>query len=214
MFLAPDSKGKIKNKHAFLLDNKPEVITEAVEDTTNFSQFKITAAPTPTRDAHTVISLFSNSYINRLIDTWSTSWDKADVTTLHIEKDETKRYSKLTYAGVEFAKNPINATDATHLHLDIWTPNSATFKVKLVDFGDNAVYQGTTNDDSEDEVTVSPALGKWMSYDIALSDFKGLKSRAHLCQMILVGTNSQVYVDNVYFFNESRKINGEVISDK
>ena len=206
LYLAPNRKGKIKNKHAVLLDNKPEITIEAIEDTTNFNRFTITAAPTPTRAANTVISLFSNAYVNRPIDTWSASWDKADVTTTPIEKNETLRYSKLTYAGIEFAKNPINATAATHLHLDIWTPNTATFKVKLVDFGENAIYQGTTNDDSEDELSFTPALGKWVSYDIALSDFKGLKSRAYLAQMILVGTNSQVYVDNVYFYNESRKI--------
>ena len=205
LYLAPDSKGKIKNKHAVLLNNKPEVIAEAIEDTASFSHFKITAAPTPTRAANTVISLFSNVYVNRPIDTWSANWDRADVTTLHIEKNETIRYSKLTYAGIEFAKNPINATAATHLHLDIWTPNATSFKVKLVDFGENAVYQGTTNDDSEDELSFTPTLGKWMRYDIALSDFKGLKSHAHLAQLILVGTNSQVYVDNVYFFNEAGK---------
>ncbi len=206
LYLAPDSKGKIKNKYAVLLDNKPEVITEVVEDTTALNNVKITAAPTPTRPAHTVISLFSNAYDNRPIDTWSASWDKADVTTLNIDNNETKRYSKLTYAGIEFAKKTIDATAATHLHLDIWTPNATTFKVKLVDFGENAVYQGTTNDDSEAELHFSPDLGKWVSYDIALSDFKGLKSHAHLAQMILVGTNSQVYIDNVYFFNDAGKI--------
>ena len=205
LYLKPNDKGKMTNKYAVLLDNKPEVMTETTEDTTNFSRFTITAAPTPTRAANTVISLFSNAYVNRPIDTWSANWDKADVTTMPIEKNETIRYSKLTYAGIEFAKNPINATAATHLHLDIWTPNATIFKVKLVDFGENARYQGTTNDDSEDELNFTPTLGKWISYDIPLSDFKGLKARAHLAQIILVGTNSRVYVDNVYFFNEAGK---------
>ena len=205
LYLAPNAKGKITNKYAVLLDNKPEIITETTGDTTNFSRFTLTPAPMPTRPANAVISLFSNTYVNRPIDTWSAAWDRADMTTLPIEKNETIRYSKLNYAGVEFAKNPINASAATHLHVDIWTPNATTFKIKLVDFGDNAVYQGTTNDDSEDELSFTPLLGKWMSYDIPLSDFKGLKSHAHLAQMILVGTNSQVFVDNVYFFNEAGK---------
>jgi beta-glucanase (GH16 family) len=205
LYLAPDSKGKIKNKYAVLLVNKPPTITnnDVPEDTTHLSH--LTAAPTPTRAAHTVISLFSNAYVNKPIDTWSASWDRADVTNTLIEKNETKRYSKLNYAGIEFAKNPINATAATHLHIDIWTPNAATFKVKLVDFGDNAIYQGTTNDDSEHELSFTPALGKWVSYDMALSDFKGLKAHAHLAQLILTGSNSRVYVDNVYFFNDAGK---------
>jgi beta-glucanase (GH16 family) len=204
LYLSPNSKGKITNQYAVLLDNKPEII--APEDTTNTSSANITAAPTPTRAAHTVISLFSNAYTNRAIDTWSTHWDRADVTTLLIENNETKRYSKLHYAGIEFAKQPINAAAATHLHIDIWTPNATIFKVKLVDFGENGVYQGKTNDDSEDELSFTPALGSWVGYDIALSDFKGLKTRGHLAQMILSGSNSHVYIDNVYFFNDLGKV--------
>lgn len=207
LYLAPNKKGKIANKYAVLLANKPENTADnaAIEDTTNMRNFKITAAPTPTRAAHSVISLFSNTYNNRPIDTWSAVWDKADVTNTFIENNETKHYSKLNYAGIEFTKQPINATTATHLHIDIWTPNSKIFKIKLVDFGDNAVFQGTTNDDSEDELSFTPALGSWVSYDIPLSDFKGLKARAHLAQLILVGSNSQVYVDNVYFYNDLGK---------
>lgn len=204
LYLKPNSKGKIKNKYAVLLKNQPHVADNTVpEDTTYLSP--LTAAPTPNRAANTVISLFSNAYANRTIDTWSASWDRADMTNTFIENNETKRYSKLNYAGIEFATHQINATAATHLHLDIWTPNATTFKVKLVDFGENAIYQGTTNDDSEAEVSFAPTLGKWVSYDIALSDFKDLKSRAHLAQMILVGSNSRVYVDNVYFFNDAGK---------
>jgi beta-glucanase (GH16 family) len=204
LYLIPNNKGKITNKHAVLLVNKPKNTADntAIEDTSNL---KITVAPTPTRPENAVISLFSDAYTNRAIDTWSAVWDRADVTTTLIEKNEVKRYSKLHYAGIEFTKNPINATAATHLHIDIWTPNATAFKIKLVDFGDNAVYQGTTNDDSEDEVSFSPASGAWVSYDIPLSDFKGLKNRAHLAQLILSGSNSQVYVDNVYFYNDLGK---------
>jgi beta-glucanase (GH16 family) len=205
LYLAPNKKGKLGNKHAVLLVNKPNINVKEMEDTTNWANLKITAAPPPTRAASSVISLFSNVYTNRAIDTWSTSWDKADVTNTFIENNETKRYSKLNFAGIEFSKNPINATTATHLHLDIWTPNATSFKVKLVDFGQNAVYQGATNDDSEAEVSFTPDLGKWVSYDIALDDLKSLKSRAHLAQLILVGSNSQVFIDNVYFFNHSGK---------
>ena len=208
LYLAPDNQGKIKNKHAVLLDvaaqNKANN-TAAVEDTTLLNYANITAAPTPTRAASTVISLFSNAYTNKHVDSWSANWDRADLTTLRIENNETKRYSKLNFAGIEFTTHPINATAATHLHLDIWTPHAKAFKVKLVDFGENGHYQGTTNDDSEDELSFTPATGKWVSYDIPLHDFKGLKSHAHLAQLILVGSNSQVFLDNVYFFNDAGK---------
>jgi beta-glucanase (GH16 family) len=207
LYIAPDGKGKIKNKNAVLLDVKANKIADntVIEDTQNLSCANITAAPTPTRSASTVISLFSNAYTNKHVDTWSANWDKADMTTLRIENNETKRYSKLNFAGIEFTSHPINATTATHLHIDIWTPNAKTFKVKLVDFGENGVFHGTTNDDSEDELSFTPALGAWVSYDIPLSDFKHLHARSHLAQLILVGSNSQVFVDNVYFFNDLGK---------
>jgi beta-glucanase (GH16 family) len=207
LYLAANNEGKIKNKYAVLIANKPSNPSDdsTTEDTTTTNSINITTAPTPTRAANTVISLFSNAYVNRPIDTWSAVWDRADVTNTFIENNETKRYSKLIYAGIEFTQNLINATTATHLHMDIWTPNSTTFKIKLVDFGDNALYQGATNDDSEHELSFTPELGKWVNYDIPLSDFKDLKARAHLAQMILVGSNSQVYVDNVYFYNDLGK---------
>jgi beta-glucanase (GH16 family) len=207
LYLAPDNKGKIQNKHAVSITTQPSNPSDnlTIVDTTTTNNTHITTAPTPTRAANTVISLFSNTYINRPIDTWSAVWDRADVTNTLIANNDTKRYANLNYAGIEFTQNLINATTATHLHMDIWTPNSTIFKIKLVDFGDNALYQGTTNDDSEDELSFTPTLGKWVSYDIPLSDFKDLKSRAHLAQMILVGSNSQVYVDNVYFYNDLGK---------
>jgi hypothetical protein len=194
------ANNKARNKYAVLISNKST--DTGINETTDYNNLNIPAAPTPTKPANTVISLFSNAYVNRPIDTWSADWDNADMTHLLIKNNETKCYSNLVYAGIEFTKNLINATTATHLHMDIWTPNSTTFKVKLVDFGANGLYQGVPNDDSEHELSFTPALSTWVSYDIPLSDFKDLKARAHLAQLILVGSNSQVYVDNVYFFND------------
>ena len=207
LYLTANNSGKMHNKYAVLINNKSmdAPIKMPINDTILINNPNIPAAPTPAKAAHSVISLFSNAYQNKPIDTWSADWDNADITTTMIKKNEAICYSNLIYAGIEFTTNQINATIATHLHIDIWTPNSKTFKVKLVDFGDNGLYQGATNDDSEDELSFTPALGKWVSYDIPLSDFKNLKSRAHLAQLILVGSNSQVYIDNVYFYNDLGK---------
>jgi hypothetical protein len=67
----------------------------------------------------------------------------------------------------------------------------------LVDFGADGSYGG--GDDSESELSYTPSLSGWNSYDIPLSSFTGLAARAHLAQMIFVASNSTVYVDNVYF---------------
>jgi hypothetical protein len=103
----------------------------------------------------------------------------------------------------------VDATAMTHFHLDLWTPDATTFKVKLVDYGANGVWGdgsgGAGGDDTEHELTfdatTTPALatGQWISLDLPLSDFTNLTARAHVAQLILSATNSTVFVDNVFF---------------
>jgi hypothetical protein len=162
------------------------------------------AAPVPTRPAADVVSLFSGAYPNVPVDTWSASWDQADVADQQIAGDAVKKYSNLAFAGIEFTSQPVNASAMTHLHLDVFVQDATQFKVKLVDFGGNGVFGG--GDDSEHEVTLSPTsvppLGKgaWSSLDIPLSSFTGLTGKGHLAQMIIAGSSPTTYLDNVYFY--------------
>ncbi len=162
------------------------------------------AAPTPVREAADVISLFSDAYPNVPVDTWSASFDDADVSDVQIAGNAVKKYTNLVFAGVEFVSNQINATQMTHLHLDVYTADVSSFRVKLVDFGPNGVFGG--GDDTEHEValsgTSSPALtaSAWSSLDIPLSAFAGLTRRGNLAQMIISSASSTVYLDNVYYY--------------
>ncbi len=166
------------------------------------------AAPTPTTSADSVISLFSDAYTDVTVDTWSASWDDADVADVTVDGNAAKRYSDLVFAGIEFTSAPVDASDMNYFHMDIWTPDetdSAAFKIKLVDFGADGAYGG--GDDVESELTFTtatdPALatGSWVSIDVPLSDFAGLTTKAALAQMILTGVDmSTVYVDNIYFY--------------
>ena len=161
-----------------------------------------TAAPTPTRNAAGVISLFSNAYTNVPVDTWSASWDVADVADIQVAGNDTKKYTGLAYAGVEFTTHTIDATNMDNYHVDVWIPTAAPVKVKLVDFGANGVYDGGGDDKNSIEYELSPApvAGQWSSYDIPLSAFTGLDTKAHLAQMLFIGSGT-VYVDNVYLYN-------------
>ena len=167
-----------------------------------------TAAPTPTLDAANVVSLFSNAYTNSTVDTWSAGWDNADVADVQIAGDDTKKYTNLVFAGIEFTSAPVNASAMTHFHMDFWTPDatgSAEFKIKLVDFGPDGAFGG--GDDAEHEITLTasttPAIGTgaWASLDIPLSDFGGLTTRGAIAQLIISGTPNTVFLDNVYFHN-------------
>ncbi len=162
------------------------------------------AATTPTRLAADVISLFSGAYTNRAIDTWSASWDQADLSDVTIAGNATKRYSNFVYAGVEFTTAPVNAATMTHFHIDAYVNSATTFKIKLVNFGANGTFGG--GDDSEHEVTytsaTTPAMiaGGWTSLDIPLTAFSGLTGRTSIAQMILSGSSATTYIDNVYFY--------------
>jgi beta-glucanase (GH16 family) len=160
------------------------------------------AAPNPTPIASRVISLYSNAYTNVPIDTWSAPWDNADVTDVVLAEGQIKKYSNLTFAGIEFhSPGPtIDATNMDRFHADIWTPDATSFKLKLVDFGTNGIFGG--GDDTEHEVSFAPTLGNWYSIDIPLSNFSNLSSKSHIAQMVLVadGGNKSIWLDNVYFY--------------
>ena len=162
-------------------------------------------APTPSDAAENVISLFSDAYADVAVDTWSAEWDQADVTDVQVAGDPVKRYTSLVFAGIEFTSQTLDVTGMTHFRMDLWTPDAtvaAAFRVKLVDFGANGVYDGG-GDDSEHEVTVTAAGGlttrSWVRIDLALADFTSLAERRHLAQLIISGDLNTVYVDNVYF---------------
>ena len=163
----------------------------------------MSAAPTPSVPSSDVLSLFSNAYSNHAVDTWSATWDQANVADIQIAGDDTKLYTNLVYAGIEFTSQVINASAMTGFHMDVWVPSGTVFRVKLVDFGANGVYGG--GDDSQHELTFNAAstppltTGTWVGLEIPLTDFTGLVSRDHLAQLIISGDTRIVYVDNVYF---------------
>jgi hypothetical protein len=163
----------------------------------------VTAAPTPTRDAATVISLFSGAYTNVTVDTWRTDWSAATYQEVSVAGNPTKKYSALDFVGILTEANKVDASDMTHIHLDVWSADITNFGVKLVDFGADGAYAG--GDDAEHQVNFSsPAKGVWVSYDIPLSDFTNLTTREHIAQYILVGQPSgstTIWVDNIYFYS-------------
>ncbi|MXX77975.1 MAG: hypothetical protein F4Z33_03115 [Gemmatimonadales bacterium] len=164
-------------------------------------------APVPSHAADSVISFFSDTYTDVTVDTWSASWDQADVEDVNISENVVKKYTNLTFAGIEFTSQTVNASDMTHFRMDIWTPDTtrepAALRIKLVDFGADGVFGG--GDDSEHEISLTAAseptalaTTRWVSFDIPLSEFASLAARDHLAQLIISGDPNTVFVDNVY----------------
>ena len=161
------------------------------------------AAPDPTLPQEQVISMFSGVYTNVAVDTWLTPWSVAALEEVQIAGNDTKKYVNLNYAGIETVAQMIDATGMTHFNFNAWSADFTELRVKLVDFGADAAFGG--GDDTEHEITyAAPAQGEWLTYNIPLSDFTNLVNRDHIAQLIISSNGtSMVYIDNVYFGDES-----------
>ncbi len=170
-------------------------------------------APVPTRDASDVISLFSNAYTNVPVDFYNGYYAPFQTTLgqddLNINGDDIIKYTELNFVGIQFTEPTVNATEMTHLHIDVWIqePNPIDggdfLKVELIDYGADGAFGG--GDDSNHQLTfTSPQLvsGEWVSLDIPLVDFTGVTSTANLGQILFISdaTISEILVDNMYFY--------------
>jgi hypothetical protein len=180
-------------------------VPAAGEITLNVGSGPVTAAPTPTRAAADVISVFSNAYPNVPVAFFAADFDPADVTDLQIAGDDVKRYDGLGFSVLELAAPRVDASAMTGFHIDVYTA-AAPFRVKLVDFGADGAFGG--GDDSEFEVTLdaasTPALtpDAWSSLDLPFTLFPGLAARAHISQIVFSGGAPTVYIDNMYFYRD------------
>lgn len=159
-------------------------------------------AATPTQAEENVISLFSDAYTNVAVDTWRTDWSVANLEEMSIDGNAVKKYTDLNFVGIETVGSQIDATAMTHFRTDVWTGDATQIRVKLVDFGPDAAFDG--GDDTEHEITIdNPEQNTWISLDIPLSDFTNLTNRANISQLIYSGQPAgtmTLLVDNVYFY--------------
>ena len=158
------------------------------------------AAPTPTREAEDVISLFSDAYTDVTVDTYRTEWSDADLTEVMIEGNPTLRYDNLSFVGIETIAMPIDLESAgmTHFHVNYWTTDLDSMRIKLVDFlGDG--FDGA-NGDTEDELTFAVEQGTWGTLEIPLNDFN-MMAQSDINQLLFVGVPAgTVWIDNIYFY--------------
>ncbi len=165
-------------------------------------------APTPSEDAGSVVSVFSDVYSDISVNSWLGSGSSANVEDYAIGSDNTKKYTNLVLAIIDFRSSTIDATAMTHFHMNVWTPDATSspsvFKIKLIDFGENGVYNYGGVDDVESEITLGESTmntGIWVDIDVPLDLFDELITRGHIGMMVISGTPNTVFVDNIYFYN-------------
>ena len=156
-----------------------------------------TAAPTPpVRNANDVVSLYSDAYTNVAGTDWFPNWGQSTIVSdVTVAGNNTKKYENLNYQGVQFA-GPVNASNMTNLHIDIWTPNCTAFDVFLIN---------TSPGVTEQAYTINPTQSGWNSINILLTNYNTI-NLASINQIKLVGTpfgSSTVYIDNFYFWKSA-----------
>ena len=93
------------------------------------------AAPTPTRSASKVISIFSGVYTNVPGTIFTPYWSQTTICTfVNISGDQTLKYDNLNYQGTEFSA-PINAWAMDYMHVDVWTANETSLTITPLSAG-------------------------------------------------------------------------------
>lgn len=167
-------------------------------------------APTPTKPAANVISIFSNAYSNVPVSYTNGYWAPWQTTisnNFSVLGDDILSYGLFNFVGIEFSAPTVNAATMTHLHLDAFIPGAIApgrqLRIIVVDFGANGIFGG--GDDTRHSTTFTAPIvtsQSWISLNIPFSAMPGLLSRTNLAQIILEGgDNSVINIDNIYFFN-------------
>lgn len=166
----------------------------------NFQQ-----APLPVHPAADVISIFSNAYTNVPVNYYNGYWAPYQTTLsadFEVNGDQILQYTDFNFVGIEFSSPTVDATAMTHLHLDIYIPNTliaaAQLKIELVNEGAASSATYIAN------IPVSQSK-QWIGLDLPFSEFTGLSSTAKLMQIIFVNENNQIpgfYADNIYFYSD------------
>jgi len=174
-------------------------------------------APTPTRNAANVISVFSDAYTNIPVDFYNGFFAPFQTTlggaNLNVNGNNIIQYTNLNFVATEF-KNPTqNVSQMTHFHVDIQIQEAIVptdfISIQLGDFGANGAFGG--GDDSSGTVKfLGSALSsnQWISLDIPLASF-ALANRSNMAQIFFISadgtsnntpTISTILVDNMYFY--------------
>lgn len=159
-----------------------------------------TAPAAPTADAATVASVYCNTYPAAAPFGYNESWGQTTtLEELNLDGNTVLYYKRFNWLGWATSQ-PIDASDYTGLHLDIWAP--AAGQIRVV-----PIYGGTglTTDDSHGKM-VTLAEG-WNAVDLDLAtDFAGLNLNSIFQFKFDQGTITEFALDNVYFFGRTSSV--------
>lgn len=165
------------------------------------------SAPTPTQDPANVISIFSDAYTNVPVDYYNGFFAPFQTTlggAIAIGDENVISYTNLNFVAIgTFMDVPsVDATAMTHVHVDINVQEA-------IDSGDYINFQlnnSIGNNETDGSVRIEGAdlvQEQWVSFDFPLSDFAmSDQSQLGLYFFISEGTISNIFVDNLYFYQQ------------
>jgi hypothetical protein len=152
-----------------------------------------TAAPTPTRPAGNVLSVFSDAYTNVAGTNFNPNWGQTTaVSQPTIAGSTVLRYSTFNYQGTEFA-SALNVSTYTNIHLDFFSATATQLRFFLISPGP-----------VERSVSLSvPTTAGWNSIDIPLTSFAPV-SLSNVIQFKFDANGApgapDIFLDNMYFW--------------
>lgn len=146
------------------------------------------AAPTPSHLASSVISLFSDHFYNIDHLVLDPNWGQSTLVSVEsILENQVLKYTGLDYQGLSFEDNPQNLKEMHGLHIDVWSENTSTLAVFLINPGP-----------VEKSYQIEVEQNNWQGVDIPLSEFSGI-DLSQVFQLKIEGSGT-VYLDNIYFY--------------
>jgi hypothetical protein len=144
-----------------------------------------TAAPTPSKAAADVISVYSDAY-STIATNVNPNWGQQTQTNeIQIEGDNTLEYANLNYQGLEYLQTDVSAME--YVHLDYKTADASSIEFFVI----------SANPTVENAYSIPVVTGDWQSIDIPLSVYNANLDRVF--QFKTVG-NGTVYLDNLYYW--------------
>lgn len=161
-----------------------------------------------------VISLFSDVFANVPVDNYNGFYAEFQTTqggAVEENGNNVITYTELNFVAIEFYGRensgvpPIDATEMTHLHIDVRVNEN-------IDGGDfvnfilfNNFATGTQTEGNFQIDGSQLVSNEWVEFDIPLSSFTGLSGREALGALFTVtdGTIANLSLDNIYFYSEN-----------
>ena len=143
------------------------------------------SAPTPSKAAADVISVYSDAYTS-IATNLNPAWGQQTQTTeIQIDGNNTLEYANLNYQGLDYPATDVSAME--YVHLDYKTDDATALDFYLI----------SENPTLENPYSIAIVTGSWQSIDIPLSVYTANLDRVF--QFKTVG-NGTVYLDNIYFW--------------